>query len=103
MIHNSKGMEVYGSEPDRAWVLRNEAVTPSGRRFTGPADMTACGPEAGHATCERWLDSQHLTQRLAYVPDNRFWTLQWRELGVLIAISLLLAGFCGWWIRHRSN
>jgi hypothetical protein len=103
MIHNSKGMEVYGSEPDRAWVLRNEAVTPSGRRFTGPADMTACGPEAGHASCEGWLDSQHLTQRLSYVPDNRFWTLQWRELGALIVISLLLSGFCSWWIRHRSN
>jgi hypothetical protein len=65
--------------------------------------MTVCGLDAGHASGARWLDSQHLTQRLSDIPDKQFWTLQWRELGVLGAISLVLGAFCGWWIRRRVN
>jgi hypothetical protein len=104
MIHNSDTITVYGPDPEvPAWVIRNDTLTASGRVFTGPADMTACGPSADRRECPRWLDSQHLRQRLSYIPDNRFWTLQWRELGVLVAISLALAGFCGWWIRRRVN
>lgn len=104
MIHNSEAMEVYGPDPDGpAWVIRNDTLTPSGRIFTGPADTAACGPSADRSQCPRWLDSQHLRQRLSYIPDNRFWALQWRELGVLIAISLALAALCGWWIRRRVN
>jgi len=104
MIHNSSDMEVYGADPDvPSWVIRNDTLTPSGKVFTGPANWDACGPRADRSACPRWLDSQHLTQRLSYIPDNRFWTLQWRELGVLVGISLALAAFCGWWIRRRVN
>lgn len=104
MIHDSGDMEVYGPDPATpSWVVRNDTLTPSGKVFTGPADWNACGPNADRTACPRWLDSQHLSQRLSYIPDNRFWTLQWRELGVLVAISLALAVFCAWWIRRRIN
>jgi hypothetical protein len=106
MIHNSGSdlMEVYGAAPDdHAWVIRNDTLPPSGRIFTGPADMAACGPQADRSACPKWLDTQHLTQRLSYVPAARFWALQWRELGVLIVISLAVAALCGWWIRRRAN
>jgi hypothetical protein len=104
MSHSNGVMEVYGADPETpSWVVRNDSLTPSGKVFTGPVNWNACGPEADRAACPRWLDSQHLTQRLSYIPDNQFWTLQWRELGVLAAISLGLAAFCGWWIRRRVN
>jgi hypothetical protein len=104
MIHNSSEMQIAGDAPgDQAWVIHNDSLTAAGRIFTGPADMTACGPAAERSACAQWIDAQHLTQRLSYIPDKRFWTVQWRELGVLIAISLVLAGFCGWWIRRRVN
>jgi hypothetical protein len=104
MIHGHGSMEVYGPDPEApSWVIHNQTLTPAGKVFTGPVDWTACGPEVSHATCTRWLDSRHLTQRVSYIPDSRFWALQWRELSVLVVISLALAGFCGWWIRRRVN
>jgi hypothetical protein len=104
MIHGTGDMEVYGPDPATpSWVIRNDSLSPSGRVFTGPVDWNACGPRADRSACPRWLDSQHLTQRLSYIPETRFWTLQWRELGVLVVISMALAAFCGWWIRRRVN
>jgi hypothetical protein len=104
MIHNGGDMEVYGEDPPTpSWVIRNDSLTPSSKVFTGPTDWNACGPDADRTACPRWLDSQHLTQRLSNIPDNQLWTLQWRELGVLVAVSLALAAFFGWWIRRRVN
>jgi hypothetical protein len=104
MIHGSGTMEVYGPDPDGpSWILHDDSLTPSGKVFTGPVDWNACGPRADRTACPPWLDSQHLRQRLSYIPDNKFWTLQWRELGVLVAISLAVAAFCGWWIRRRVS
>jgi hypothetical protein len=104
MINDANDMEVYGEAPDdEAWVIRNDTLTPSGRVFTGPANREACGPAADRTACARWLDSQHLTQKLAYIPDKKFWTVQWRELGVLIVIFLALSARCAWWIRRRVN
>jgi hypothetical protein len=104
VMHGSGDMEVYGDAPDdTSWVIRNDTLTVTGEVFRGPVDWTACGPQADRSACPRWLDSQHLRQQLSYIPDNRFWSVQWRELGVLAAISLALAAFCGWWIRRRVN
>jgi hypothetical protein len=104
MMHSSNAMEVYGADPETpSWVIRNDSLTPSGKVFDGPVNWAACGPEATKAACSVWVDSQHLSQRLSYIPDNRFWILQWRELGVLVAVSAVLAAFCSWWIRRRIN
>ena len=84
-------------------VLSNSVITPAGAEFTGPADTTKCGPEAPaeRQTCPDWLRSQNLSQETVYVPGARFWALQWRELGLLIAVTALLSGFALWWIRRR--
>jgi hypothetical protein len=57
-----------------AWVLSNDVVTTSGAPWRGPYDPAQCGPKA---------------------------PLQWRELGVFLVVSALLAAFCFWWIRRR--
>ncbi|MFJ8018253.1 ABC transporter permease [Streptomyces sp. NPDC096339] len=36
-----------------------------------------------------------------YQPADRYWTFQWIETGVFLALSGLLAGFCAWWLRRR--
>jgi ABC-type transport system involved in multi-copper enzyme maturation permease subunit len=92
-------------EPDlgNAWILSNDTVTPTGAVFKGPADTTKCGPQAAadRETCPVWLATQHLSQKLTYVPGSTFWALQWREFGVLIALTLGLSWFALWWIRRR--
>ncbi|WP_328472983.1 ABC transporter permease subunit [Actinoplanes sp. NBC_00393] len=92
-------------EPDLrgVWILENTVVTSTGAKFTGPADMTQCGPEAprDHETCPPWLTAQNLSQKLTYVPGEQFWPLQWREFGLLIALTAALSAFSLWWIRRR--
>ncbi|MFC8825518.1 ABC transporter permease [Streptomyces sp. NPDC057137] len=36
-----------------------------------------------------------------YQPADRYWTFQWIETGIFLALSGLLAGFCAWWLRRR--
>ncbi|MBG6105670.1 ABC transporter permease subunit [Micromonospora vinacea] len=92
-------------EPDRRgdWVVSSTTITSTGAEFTGPADMTQCGPRAlgGRDACQRWLGEQNLSLKVSYVPGSKFWTLQWREFGVLIALTVVLALFSLWWVRRR--
>jgi hypothetical protein len=37
---------------------------------------------------------------VTYQPPGRYWTLQWLELGVFLAVALLLAGACAWRVRR---
>jgi hypothetical protein len=92
-------------EPDRRgdWVVSSGTITSTGAEFRGPADMTQCGPEAprDRETCPRWLEKQNLSLKVMYVPGSRFWSLQWRELGALFALTAVLSLFSLWWIRRR--
>ncbi|MFC7533596.1 ABC transporter permease subunit [Actinoplanes sp. GCM10030250] len=101
---DSKEMHIH-VEPELrgVWILSNTTITPSGAEFKGPADTTRCGPEAprDHETCPDWLASQNLRQELTYVPNSQFWSLQWREFGVLAGVTLVLSWFSLWWIRRR--
>jgi hypothetical protein len=38
---------------------------------------------------------------VTYQPASRYWPLQWAELSLFLALALVLAGFCSWWIRRR--
>ena len=31
------------------------------------------------------------------------WAFQWYEMALFLALSLILGGFCFWWIRHRIS
>jgi hypothetical protein len=84
-----------------AWVLSNQTITPSGQVFTGPANPQYCGADTAPQVCTDWVGSLGLRQDLTYHPADHFWSLQWTETGILIAIAVLLAGFCFWWTRRR--
>ncbi|RAO57444.1 hypothetical protein LUPAC06_03010 [Micromonospora saelicesensis] len=92
-------------EPDRRgdWIVSSTTITSTGAEFTGPADMTQCGPRAsgGREACQRWLGEQNLSLKVSYVPGSKFWDLQWREFGVLIALTVALSLFSLWWVRRR--
>jgi ABC-type transport system involved in multi-copper enzyme maturation permease subunit len=40
-------------------------------------------------------------QVLSYQPASRFWTFQWIEMSIYIALALLLGAFSYWWVKHR--
>jgi hypothetical protein len=86
-----------------AWVLSSEVLDAAGQPYHGPYDPAACGLEAtgGPQACKKWIAAQNLTHKVVYLGRSSFWTLQWRELGVFLTVSVLLAVFCFWWIRRR--
>lgn len=94
-------MEVHGRSVQGAWTVTNDVITSTGARFTGPADLTACGRNGQPGQCEQWLGSLGLRQDLVYHPAGDFWPLQWAEAGVFVGLAAVLASFCFWWIRRR--
>jgi ABC-type transport system involved in multi-copper enzyme maturation permease subunit len=87
-----------------AWIISNQTITPSGLVFTLPqssdsAFASACGNPT-QATCTAWFASQHLRRRISYQPASRFWQLQAEETGILLVISLILAGAATWRTRR---
>jgi len=105
MSDPSRDIRIEAEDPVRgAWILSNTVLTQTGSAYHGPYDPSKCGPEApggGPEGCKQWLASQNLQQKVIYLGADKFWTLQWRELGVFLVVSALLATFCFWWIRRR--
>ena len=96
----SKDVTVVGSwRPPGGWVLSNQAVTPAGRVFTGPATKACLG--GNQQQCNAWLASKHLRQLVSFQPASRFWTLQWFETGIFLLVAVALAVFCAQRLRRR--
>lgn len=103
-IDQDGGMRVVsGNVPDGAWVLTNQTITPTGEVFAGPTNWDYCGQQASSQACEEWVGSLGLRQELSFHPANHFWPLQWIETGILLAVAVLLTGFCFWWLRRRLS
>ena len=96
------------------WVLTNETLGADGRptalptwlsdclaaapdQFTGPIEASPVDP------CLDRLASEGYIQRVVYHPAGSFWTIQWAETALYLALSGLLAGFCIWWTRNRLS
>jgi hypothetical protein len=87
-----------------AWIISNQTITPSGQVFIVPqssdnAFASACANPA-QAECTAWFAGQHLRRQISYQPASRFWQFQAEETGILLAISLALAGAATWKIRR---
>jgi len=111
---------VRASEPG-AWVLSNQTVDASGRPVdtlpswmvdkcipppppsAPPFSSKPVAPEPDMHSCLTRLTDLGYRQQVVYQPASRFWTLQWAETALFLAVSALLAGFCFWWTRHRLS
>ena len=83
------------------WVVsgRSEAITATGQVAKGNQTCAAV-PHSDLASC---LAQQGLQVPLDYQPASRYWTFQWLETGIFLAMSGLLSGFCFWWIKGRRS
>lgn len=91
------------------WELANQTLTSSGA-IAGelPAWVADCGGPPGEddsesakrQACFDRLAADGYQQKVTYHPDSAFWSLQWRESGLLVAAALLLSGFAFWRIRR---
>jgi hypothetical protein len=81
------------------WQVSSGLLDPQGNRTNGircslanVTDPFQCAKDEGYRG-----------QYLAYQPANRFWTFQWIETGIYLAISVLALGVTVWWVRRRLN
>ena len=82
-----------------AWVLSGQVIDTAGHPFQ-PAVTQAClGPNI--QACAAYLARFHLRELISYEPASRFWTFQWVETGIFLAVALGLAAACIWWLIRR--
>jgi hypothetical protein len=110
-----------------AWVLSTRIVDAGGHTLSPTVAAHACPrlgiglppppPEAangsvkaaapvpgdirqGLVSCVTKL-SAHYHELVTYQPASRYWTFQWMEAAIFLAVAVALAGFCLWWVRRR--
>jgi hypothetical protein len=84
-----------------AWIISNQTLSSSGQPFTGPPTKACLSNTPSPDACNASVARLHLKQLVAYDPASRFWEFQWAEFAIFLAVAVLLAGFCVWWIRRR--
>lgn len=82
-----------------AWIIANQTIDSAGHVFAGPASPACIN--GSQSACLATLAPLHLRQLVIYQPASRFWAFQWYETGVFLALALVLAGFCAWWLSRR--
>ena len=75
----------------------NVGLPPASQQSQGVARVL--GPDAGRACLEQATKNFRLL--VTYQPANRYWTFQWLETGIFVALALAATIGCYWWVtRH---
>ena len=114
-----------GGAPHNAWAVSSEMVTTSGHHASaaqlaafvhthcpalpaprpvpagpGKSFARAVDPSVFEDCRARAAQSFHLL--VTYQPAGRYWTFQWLEAGIFVALAVLAALGCFWWVTKRS-
>ncbi len=87
--------------PPGAWVISASQLTTPDARASTSEPAGPCGPQAGSQACNDYIESLHLQQTVTYQPASRYWTFQWAETTIYLALAL--AGFSFWWINGNRS
>jgi hypothetical protein len=123
------GLQIMTNSPNipNAWAISSDVVNNAGQAPTAAFMKSACpslangaqaGPPGGGATHVRVSGNgpgpqafQDCIAKVAakyhevvtYQPASRFWAFQGIETAIFLALALLLAGLCFWWVRRRLS
>jgi hypothetical protein len=88
-----------------AWILSSTAINAAGQPVsTIPAaclpslQEKSASPDTGVCMARRGI-----REAITYQPASRYWSLQWIETGIFLALALALAGFCFWRLGCRRT
>lgn len=102
-----------------AWILSSQTTNASGEAVESiplsrsgpcaPSTPASTPSEEGRArsqpglspACFAAIKRSGYRQQVTYQPSSRYWDFQAYETTIFIGLSLLLAGFCFWWLRWR--
>ena len=87
-----------------AWIVSEQTINGGGHVVASIPQVAACAGNRGATPpCFTRLAQLGYRQLVAYQPASRFWAFQWDETAIFLALALLLAGFCFWWIRRHVS
>ncbi|GII28487.1 ABC transporter permease [Planotetraspora mira] len=89
-----------------AWTIGQHTIDAAGRSVAAPSWIPDCLGQVRaelDTGCLDRLGRLGYRQLVSYQPAGRFWTFQWYELGIFLALAVLLALFCAWWIRRHVS
>jgi ABC-2 family transporter protein len=123
------GLQVVAGPPNIAngWAISSEIVNNAGQAPTAAFMKAACpgmlngaqlvptdggakhvrvsgngpGPQAFQECVAKVATKYH--EVVTYQPASRFWAFQGIETAIFLALALLLAGLCFWWVRRRLS
>jgi ABC-type transport system involved in multi-copper enzyme maturation permease subunit len=76
-----------------AWVLSSGAVNAAGQA-TGTTPAACATPSMNGPALLPCLASHGIREAITYQPAGRYWTFQWTETAIYLALALALAGYC---------
>ncbi len=79
------------------WQISSGFLDAQGNR----TNSIRCNLAAAQSPLQCARDAGYRGNYLAYQPADRFWTFQWIETSIYLAISLLALGVTVWWVRRR--
>jgi len=109
------GVQVVANPPNLpdGWAISSDIVNHAGQAPTtaiikstcpglptGPPRGAAGGPPAAFQDCLTKLAANY-RDVVTYQPASRFWAFQGIETAIFLALALLLAGVCFWWVSRR--
>jgi ABC-type transport system involved in multi-copper enzyme maturation permease subunit len=93
-----------------AWILSSQALNPAGQQVsTIPAacnnPAAAPGEKGGTSalTPAQCMQKRGYREAISYVSTSRYWTLQWTETAIFLALALALAWFSFWRLGRRRT
>ena len=101
--------DVVPGQPD-AWILSSQALNPAGQPVSAiPAACAnppgAPGEKGGTSaiTPAQCMQKRGYREAISYVPTSRYWSLQWTETAIFLALALALAWFSFWRLGRRRT
>jgi len=83
-----------------AWIISSGAISAAGQPVDTVPAACVPPPPAKPPDPGRCLGNRGIREAITYQPASRYWSLQWIETGIFLALALALAGFCFWWLRR---
>ncbi len=108
-VYGSLTADVVPGKPD-AWIISSQALNPAGQPVSAiPAGCAsppgATGEKGGTSaiTPAQCMQKRGYREAISYVPTSRYWTLQWTEAAIFLALALALAWFSFWRLGRRRT
>jgi hypothetical protein len=90
------------SVPSGSWMLSSD-VLQNGQSVSGPVRLPAeCFTTASRQASDKCLAQHGLSTLVKYQPASRYWTFQWIESGIFIALAAILVAVAIIAVRRRD-